>query len=246
MKIGFFGDGRPIAQYTNILILLVLLPLSVAAQWSGVGTLQRPEQTAGGLLFRGVNVTVSVTAVSPQILRIRLARGSSFGREHSYAVLPQQRATPRINVRPGATESILETDALRIVVKQNPFLLEVSTREGTSLDADDPTFGTAYAGSSIRTWKRLRDDEYVYGFGEKTGRLNKRGRKLGGYSVVMWNSDTYAYDASTDPIYASIPFYMVLRNGRAHGIFLDNTFLSSFDVGRRSEEHTSELQSLRH
>ena len=231
MKIGFYGDGRSIARYTNTFILLVLLPLSAAAQWSGVGTLQRPEQTAGGLLYRGGNVTVSVTAVSPQIMRIRLARGSSFGREHSYAVLPQQRATPRINVRPGATESILESDALRVVVKQNPFLLEVFSKDGTSLDADDPTFGTAYAGSAIRTWKRLRDDEYVYGFGEKTGRLNKRGRKLGGYSVVMWNSDTYAYDASTDPIYASIPFYMVLRNGRAHGVFLDNTFRSSFDVG---------------
>jgi hypothetical protein len=25
------------------------------------------------------------------------------------------------------------------------------------------------------------DDEHVYGFGEKTGRLDKRGRNLGGY-----------------------------------------------------------------
>ena len=44
----------------------------------------------------------------------------------------------------------------------------------------------------MRVWKRLRDDEHVYGFGEKTGRLNKRGRKLGGYSYTMWNSDTFA------------------------------------------------------
>ena len=107
-------------------------------------------------------------------------------------MLPQQRATPRFRTRPGATESTLETDALRVVVKQNPFQLEVFSRDGASLDADDPTYGTAYAGSTLRTWKRLRDDEYVYGFGEKTGRLNKRGRKLGGYTYVMWNSDPYA------------------------------------------------------
>ena len=47
--------------------------------------------------------------------------------------------------------------------------------------------------------------------------------KLGGYSFTMWNTDTYGYDADTDPIYASVPFFMVLRNGRAHGIFFDNT-----------------------
>ena len=90
------------------------------------------------------------------------------------------------------------------------------------------------SGQSVRVWKRLRDDEQVYGFGEKTGRLNKRGRQLGGYSYTMWNSDTFAYEADTDPIYVSIPFYLVLRGGRTHGIFLDNTFRSNFDVGHTS------------
>jgi alpha-glucosidase len=49
----------------------------------------------------------------------------------------------------------------------------------------------------------------------------------------MWNSDTYAYDADTDPIYVSVPFFMVVRNGIAHGIFLDNTHRSSFDIGHQ-------------
>src|SRR5258708_1053445 len=48
----------------------------------------------------------------------------------------------------------------------------------------------------------------------------------------MWNSDTYAYGDDTDPLYVSVPFYIVLRQGRAHGIFLDNTFRTSFDIGR--------------
>ena len=234
IKIEVLTNLRSAARRAAALVLLALIPAGVAAQWSGVGALRRPEETPGGLLYRGGNVTVSVTAVAPEIVRVRLARGSAFGRDHSYALLPQPRPTPRVAARPGATESVLETDALRVVVKQNPFQLEFFAPNGESLDADDPTFGTASAGSTIRTWKRLRDDERVYGFGEKTGRLNKRGRNLGGYSYVMWNSDTFAYEASTDPIYASIPFYLVLRNGRAHGIFLDNTFRSTFDIGHTS------------
>src|SRR5262249_19253997 len=154
-----------------------------------------------------------------------------FGRDHSYAVLPRQGSAPRVTVETGTAESTIQTDALRVIVRQRPFLIEILSRDGSSLDADDPTFATAYAGSTIRTWKRLRDDEQVFGLGEKTGRLNKRGKKLGGYSYVMWNSDTYGYDASTDPIYVSVPFFMVVRNGRAHGIFLDNTYRSSFDIG---------------
>lgn len=229
-----FSNARSVVRKAAAFVILILLPPGVAAQWSGAGALGRPERTESGLLFRGKNVTVSVTAVSPEILRIRLARGAAFGRDHSYAVVPQQRSTPRFSARPGETESQLETDALRVVVKQNPFHLEVFSRDGASLDADDSVFGTAFAGSTLRTWKRLRDDEYVYGFGEKTGSLNKRGQWLGGYNYVMWNSDAYAYDTSTDPLYSSIPFFIVLRNGRAHGIFLDNTFRSSFDVGHSS------------
>jgi alpha-glucosidase len=48
----------------------------------------------------------------------------------------------------------------------------------------------------------------------------------------MWNSDTYGYGDATDPLYASVPFYLVLRNGRAHGVFLDNPHRTSFDVGK--------------
>jgi hypothetical protein len=42
---------------------------------------------------------------------------------------------------------------------------------------------------------------------KKNGRLDKRGWQLGGYNYVMWNSDTPAYDSSTDPLYADIPFF---------------------------------------
>ena len=51
----------------------------------------------------------------------------------------------------------------------------------------------------------------------------------------MWNSDTFGYDSSTDPIYVAVPFYIVLRHGIAFGVFLDNTFRSNFDIGHQTE-----------
>src|SRR5262245_9028534 len=99
-----FTNVRLVARQAAAFVILILLPPGVAAQWSAVGALERPERTESGLLFRGKNVTLSVTAVSPEIVRIRLARGNAFGRDHSYAVVPQRRSKPRFSARPGETE----------------------------------------------------------------------------------------------------------------------------------------------
>ena len=221
-----------------ILLLAVSLlgPTIAEAQWASVGDAPRPEQRENALVFRSPQGILAVSAVSPEIIRVRFAPGAVAGRDHSYAVLPRTAAAAsaaRFEI--GAGESRVITSALRVTIRHRPLRVAFTDSAGNSLDEDDPANGIATSGRTVRVWKRLRDDEHVYGFGEKIGRLNKRGWKLGGYTFVMWNSDTFAYDSSTDPIYASVPFFLVLRNGNAHGIFFDNTFRSSFDVGHTSE-----------
>lgn len=218
-----------------LLALCLLLPTAARAQWASVGDAQRPERRENALVFRSPQGVLSVSPVSDEIVRVRFSPGARFGRDHSYSVLPQEPLLGQPRFEVGARESHVITSALRVTVRHRPLRLAFFDAAGNSLDEDDPAHGIATSGRTVRVWKRLRDDEQVYGFGEKTGRLNKRGWKLGGYTYVMWNSDTYAYDASTDPIYASVPFFLVLRKGAAHGIFLDNTFRSSFDVGHTSE-----------
>ncbi len=79
------------------------------------------------------------------------------------------------------------------------------------------------------------EDEYVYGLGEKTGPLNRRGQHL-----VFRNTDALAgggnYTPDTDPIYQSIPFFIGLRSGQAHGVFLDNTYRLVMDLARDSAD----------
>src|SRR5262245_44313932 len=79
----------------------------------------------------------------------------------------------------------------------------------------------------IAAAKKLGFDEHFYGLGEKAARLDKRRGHF-----TMWNSDTFAYEEGTDPIYQSIPF---LSDGRmvkhmesfsitvtAHSLILDS------------------------
>ena len=48
----------------------------------------------------------------------------------------------------------------------------------------------------------------------------------------MWNTDAFGFQESTDPIYKTIPFFLAIDQGVSYGIFLDNTWRSSFDFGR--------------
>ena len=61
---------------------------------------------------------------------------------------------------------------------------------------------------TVRVWKRLRDDEQVYGFGEKTGRFNKRGGSSAATATRCGTATRSRTTTSTDPIYVSVPFYL--------------------------------------
>jgi alpha-glucosidase len=208
---------------------------TTTAGWSSWGAMPAPVWDGKTLQFHNDQGTLAVTALSDDIVRVHFTRAKPFGRDHSYAVINRDFGPTQAKVKIGTDATVLHTATLTVLIRQNPLRISFANAAGESLDADDPLRGTVFVGDAFRAAKRLRDDEHVYGFGEKAGQLDKRGWKLGGYSLVMWNSDTYAHDASTDPMYVSVPFCLITRQGQAHGIFLDNTWRSFFDVGHEDE-----------
>jgi alpha-glucosidase len=207
-----------------------------AGGWETLGAMTAPAWDGKTLLFRSGQGTLAVTPLSDDVIRVRFTRQQVFGRDHSYAVINRDLGTPVVKAELGLTAATLATPSLQVTVQYAPLRISFANAAGKILDADDPARGISVAGTEFRVAKQLREDEHVYGFGEKTGRLDKRGWKLGGYNYVMWNSDTYAYDSSTDPLYVAVPFFIVTRHGQAHGIFLDNTWRSFFDIGREQPD----------
>ena len=54
---------------------------------------------------------------------------------------------------------------------------------------------------------------------------------------VDWNSDSYGFGESTDPIYKSIPFFISVGGAAgSYGIFLDNTYRAWFDFAHRDPQ----------
>lgn len=218
-----------------LLLVAAIVAGPAQSQWSPIGDMPRPSLELNALRFENAQAVAVITALSPEVIRVRVKPAGQNLRDHSYAIVDRELESPGATFAIDKEQSTLFTDALRVTIHHAPFRVAFSSSGGQSLDEDD-TRGTVLSpDGAIRVSKRLRHDEQIYGLGEKNGPLNKRGWKLGGYSFTMWNSDTFGYDASTDPLYASVPFYLVLRNGKAHGIFLDNTFRSNFDIGHQTE-----------
>jgi alpha-glucosidase len=79
----------------------------------------------------------------------------------------------------------------------------------------------------------------VYGLGEKTGWLDKRGR-----TYLMRNSDVL-YDRpegigiATDPLYADFPVFAVHTVAGTYGVYLDQTEFTTFDLTGDTAEFAS-------
>jgi len=215
------------------LLLITLLSLPALATWTPVGAMPAPRRLPNGLEYRNAEGGVQILVVADGVVRVRYAPGPAFGRDHSYAVL-QQSATPQFSVHEAESGDRLELAGLTVVIQRAPFRVRVLDAQGRLLDADTAADGMGFDGARVHVWKELRDEDHFYGFGEKVGPLDKRGNKLGGFTYTMWNSDVFGYDSSVDPLYDDIPFFMVLRDGITHGVFFDNTFRSSFDLGKES------------
>ena len=72
------------------------------------------------------------------------------------------------------------------------------------------------------------EGERFFGCGERTSGLEKTGSRQ-----VFWNVDPPAgHTASLNNLYTSIPFVLALQDGRAHGVFLDNTHRLEIDLAK--------------
>lgn len=121
----------------------------------------------------------------------------------------------------------LSTPAMNVVIHKNPFSLEFGRPDGSVIASTASGRNIGWLGEQFRVWHLMPEDERYFGFGEKMGPLDKRDR-----AVVQWATDSIPHLPDTDPMYQAIPMFVGLRKGQVYGIFLDNTRMSYFDMGK--------------
>jgi len=223
-----FAALRPLL--TAILFTSCLAKLD--AQWQSLGNIDSYRWGSNHeLVIQSGTAILSVRALADDLVRVRLSPTGSLAPDRSWAIVKTEWTPVKAEITEDVDRLVLSTRSLNVVVLKKPVRIAFYDSSWTLLNIDDSLRGASWAGTEVRVWKKMPLDEEYLGFGEKAGRLIRTGTH-----VTMWNSDIPGYAADTDPLYQSIPFFLAFQKGRAHGIFLDNTCRTSFDMGKESRD----------
>jgi alpha-glucosidase len=185
-----------------------------------------------GIAIQAGSATLRITALRDDIIRVRIAPGSTLPEDASWAVLPTSRAN---SVQPtqDATSVGFRTKTLDVRSERTPLRIVVRDLAGNIICADALGRPTEFSLGGFTVSKEMPTDERFYGLGDKTGSFNRRNQ-----AYTLWNTD-HGIEESLDPIYKSIPFFLAISGGRSYGLFLDNTWRTWFDFGKQSRDSYS-------
>ena len=178
------------------------------------------------------NAYARITVYSANVIRVRIDK-QQLAKDFSYAVISEPQKT-KTSITQNTQEITIVTDSLKAVIKKNPFAIIFYNNSGEVINQDETGLTTSWVNESVTTYKTMQDGERFIGLGEKTGDLDRRGN---GYT--NWNSDSFGYSTSQDPIYSTIPFYIGIHHHINYGIFLDNTYQSDFNFGASNNRFSS-------
>lgn len=215
-----------------VLVLCVLVAVTtLRAQWQSIGNFESYVSDGSSVTLKSGTAVVKVSAVSADVVRIRVAPKGDFAPDQSWAVVKHDWGKQKFDIRESDDNLQLVTKEMTIKIRKRPLRFSFFDRNGVLLNKDDDDRGISASGTSVRVWKTMPPLEQYYGLGEKAGALNRRGKHF-----TMWNTDIPAYKADTDPLYQTIPFFYGINQGRSYGIFFDNSYWSSFDMGKESPD----------
>ncbi|MGH8031651.1 MAG: TIM-barrel domain-containing protein [Luteimonas sp.] len=188
---------------------------------------------ADGVELRDGMQRLRVTALSDDILRVRMTGDGKWPEDASWAVSTEMRAgRVQVSETSDADTVGFRTASLVVHVERQTLRLKIEDASGRVLSEDAPQRALSLQDSAFELRKRLPQDVRVFGLGDKTAPLDRRG----GF-FVNWNTDVGGFSEATDPLYKSIPFFIASDGaGRSSGVFLDNTWRSWFDIGRREPD----------
>ena len=194
---------------------------AVVAPAPALHVTMRPD----GMDVRTGQRLMRVTALAAGALRVRVGLDGALGEDASWAV-PEAVRQATATVKPLLNG--FSTGELSATVDAAG-RLTVRDAAGHMLSQDAEPVEQRHNGFALA--KVMPQNDRYYGLGDKTGPLDRRG-----LAYTMWNTDA-GFQETTDPIYKSIPFFIeVAPDGRASGLFLDNTWRSLFDFGKTERD----------
>lgn len=129
----------------------------------------------------------------------------------------------------GAAPGAAATNGLVIEIAKNPVRLAIRRADGSFVAGCAADGGFQWEEGKA-TWRMIAPAGWrYYGFGQKLGFLEKRGRRM-----EQWATDEPLHILEHDRLYQAIPFFLTLEpaGGRSTGVFVDCTARVVHDVAK--------------
>ncbi len=215
------------------------------------GPVTTVEERGDGIEAAHGDARLRLRFLDDGVLEVRLAPSGAFSDGFSYALDPDAEWTgpADLTTEIGDATVTLRTAAMTVRLDRASGRLGAYTPDGRPIQEDEAGAawqpgenGQAGAAERVALSKRLRPGERLFGLGDKTARLDRRGRRF-----EHWNTDAFKFGRGTDPIYKTIPFVLGLADSVsrpaggeriaepiAYGLFVDTPARSAFDLGAES------------
>lgn len=220
-------DTKNTARYPDVYTLFT--PNEIALAYQGEGNTFVYEANNGFAL--------QVEVVNNYILRFRYAPEGHFPDKVSYALDPDRETSfPQVTMGGDDTHYFLQTEAINCRIAKADMRVDLYDRATQTLlcsDAQVPSVRrTIHRGvDRVDVYKTAAPEEAYFGLGDKSGPTNLRGQRL-----QNWNTDAFGYEAYSDPLYRTIPFYYSVHRGKSYGLYFNNTYRSHFDFAGGNPE----------
>jgi alpha-glucosidase len=215
-------------------------------------------ETDRGLLAELHGEQLRIDVVRADVLRLKISRAGRFDDSPTFAVCvnPLADEVP-FTVERGDGVVRLATAALVVSLWLDPYRLDVHRTDGTAVietaaDADGHYWAYATLNDAFTLRRVCRQEDAIFGLGEKGGRHNRKGRDF-----TLWNTDVLDPAASAefsaglaedhprghrtsvdfDPFYVSIPFFyhQTYPAGTMAASFVDNGYRGSYEFSHPEE-----------
>ena len=215
-------------------------------------------QTTAGILAKLDREQLRIDVVRADVLRIKISRGGVFDESPTFAVCVDPLASPAdFQVVQDEERVQLITTACTASLWLDPFRIDIHRSDGspvieTAQDAEGRYWAYATLNDSFTVRRRCRQEDAIFGLGEKAGRHNRKGRDF-----TMWNIDvlspyeTVEFTAGKapddprgdfrsvdfDPFYVTIPFFyhQSYPAGGMAASFLDNGYRGAYEFAQDAE-----------
>lgn len=179
------------------------------------------------VMIHGEHGNLTVKLVTPDIVRISCSlEGAQL--EPSMGLLPYE---------PLGGWHVIEMDHelelygghIVLVVDIAALSFKVKTSQGKPCGS----YLLSYSETRLRCQGSMDDDAMIYGLGETTGYLNKRGERY-----TMWNSDVFdPHVPDMESLYQSIPLLIHHTSDNTFGLFIDHPGKTVIDLREEADRY---------